>query len=339
MIRVSLCTVAYNEEKILPSLLEDFKKQTYPHNFIEIILVDGNSTDSTLRIMNEFKNENSEFESVKVENNPKRIQAAGWNKVIETATGDVVIRIDAHSSITEDFVEKNVRNIKAGEDVCGGKRQCIIEDADNWRRMLLKVENSLFGSSVNKCRHSDEKTYVKTVFHACYKKEVIDKVGKFNEKLLRTEDNEYHYRVGEAGYKIRYDPEILSYQYARSSLKKMIKQKFGNGYWIGLTLGICPGCISLFHLVPLAFVFGIIFTLALLCCNIYFPFIAMWSAYVALTILNTVISIKNEGATVYDVLMPFMFLILHVCYGIGTLIGLIQIPGFRKKYKENSNDE
>ena len=106
--------------------------------------------------------------------------------------------------------------------------------------MLLQVENSLFGSSINSSRRSEEKAYVKTMFHAAYRREVLDKVGLFNEQLLRTEDNEFHYRIREAGYKLCYDPSFGSYQYARSDFKRMVKQKYGNGYWIGLTLKVCP---------------------------------------------------------------------------------------------------
>jgi len=68
-----------------------------------------------------------------------------------------------------------------------------------------------------------------------YKREVLEKVGFFNEKLLRTEDNEFHYRIRKAGYKLCYDDDIISYQHTRNSLSKMIKQKKANGMWIGLT--------------------------------------------------------------------------------------------------------
>ena len=80
-----------------------------------------------------------------------------------------------------------------------------------------------------------------------YKREVLEKVGFFNEKLLRTEDNEFHYRIRKAGYKLCYDDNIVSYQHTRNSLLKMIKQKKANGMWIGLTTAICPECLNLYH--------------------------------------------------------------------------------------------
>ena len=107
--KVSIGVVALNEEKTLPSLFKDFELQTYPHSEIEIILVDGISTDNTKKIMQDFKNDN-DFVDIKIIDNPKKIQSAGWNLVINNFSGDVLVRIDAHSSIPKDFIEKNVYN-------------------------------------------------------------------------------------------------------------------------------------------------------------------------------------------------------------------------------------
>ena len=79
---ISIGVVALNEEKYLPSLFNDLKNQTYPHEKIEIILIDGMSTDNTKKIMEEFKN-NNDFYKITVLDNPKKIQSAGWNIVIK----------------------------------------------------------------------------------------------------------------------------------------------------------------------------------------------------------------------------------------------------------------
>ena len=110
--RVSVCVVAYNEERTLPLLLSDIKKQTYEHKKIEIVLVDSMSTDQTREAMNLFKKENNEFENVLIRENPKKKQASGWNVAIASSSGDVIIRIDAHARIPEDFVQKNIKNIE-----------------------------------------------------------------------------------------------------------------------------------------------------------------------------------------------------------------------------------
>ena len=319
---LSVGIVAYNEEAYLPNLLEDMKAQKYPHENMELLLIDGGSTDGTKAVMQAFKEANTDFYSVQVLDNPKKIQAAGWNTAIQNFTGDVLARIDAHTRVTPEYSEYVMENIRNGEMVTGGVRPCVTEKDTPWAHTLLQVESSLFGSSINSSRRSREKKYVKTMFHAAYRREVLERVGLFNEKLLRTEDNEYHYRIREAGYRLCYDPRIVSYQYMRNNFSRMIRQKYGNGYWIGQTLKVCPGCISVYHLVPFAFVAAILATGALAALGVWQLAALMWALYGAFAVLNTVVSVAQSGFHISDLLMPVLFLILHIAYGVGTCMGL-----------------
>ncbi len=320
---VSIGVVAYNEEKYLPGLLDDILSQTYPHHLIEILLIDSMSEDNTKQIMKCFQTDHgSEFRNIEVLDNPKRIQAAGWNVAIDSFSGDALSRIDAHTHIMPDFIEKVVKNLEQGEMIVGGKRPCVIEKQTEWADLLLRVENSLFGSSINPSKRDAKKQYVKTVFHATYKREVFEKAGHFNEALLRTEDNEMHYRMRQAGYRICFDPEIVSYQYARADLWKMVRQKFGNGYWIGLTLKVCPGCISVYHLIPGAFVAAIIFTTLLAFMGFWQLSAIMWGTYAVFCIASAILSVIQSSFNRLVFLMPALFLLLHLSYGVGTILGL-----------------
>lgn len=329
---VSLCVIALNEAAFLPRLLNDLFNQTYPKEKTEIVLIDSGSSDDTKYLMNQFADANRQkYISIKVLDNQKRIQAAGWNKALQAACGDVIIRIDAHTHIPAEFTAKNMENIKSGEYVSGGVRPCISENRTAWGDLLLETENSLFGSSFNVSRRGIKKQYVKTMFHAAYRREVFASAGGFNENLLRTEDNEMHYRIRKAGYRFCFDPKIVSYQYARNSLRKMVRQKYGNGYWIGLTMGVCPKCISPFHLVPFAFLLGILFTTVLALLGYGLLAALMWCAYGLFVLAGTVACIINGKANRLVPLMPLLFLVLHVSYGAGTLVGLVKMPFQRKK--------
>lgn len=320
----SVCVVAYNEERYLPALLEDIVMQTYPSDMIEVILVDGSSDDRTKTIMNGFAARyRDRFIDIKVLDNEKRIQSAGWNIAIRASRADVIFRIDAHAHLEPDFVENNMRDQNAGEMITGGPRECIIIEGNPWRKMLLMVENSLFGSSISESRRQGEKKYVKSMFHAAYRREVFEKAGLFDEGLLRTEDNELHYRMRQAGCRFLFDPQIRSYQYARPDLKKMIKQKYGNGFWIGTTLKICPGCLSVYHFVPALFVIAIIITAAAALCGLWQPAALMWALYAAFAVFSTVLGIVKEGFHLSYLAAPAVFLILHVSYGTGTVLGLL----------------
>lgn len=257
--------------------------------------------------------------------------AGGWNVILKNYHGDAVVRIDAHAEIPEDFVEKNVKVLESGEYVSGGLRPNIIDESTPWKETLLLAEQSMFGSSIAPYRRSEKKTYVKSVFHGAYKREVFDKVGFFNEQLGRTEDNEINYRIREAGYKICYSPDIVSYQHTRNSLKAMLKQKYGNGYWVALTLKACPKCLSIYHFVPLCFVLGIIGTSILAAFG--FPILAylMWGLYWLVAVGMSFLSVKGEKKTWCQLALPFLFFLLHISYGIGSLVGMIKLPFWKYK--------
>ena len=332
---VTFGVIAYNEHYYLPDLLSDLTKQTYPKSLIEVILVDGDSSDDTWNIMQAFQEKyKKEYRDIKVLNNYKRIQPSGWNIVINNTTSDILLRIDAHARLNDTFVEKNVKCINSGEYVCGGPRTNIIDEETPWKRILLTAEQSMFGSGIASYRQkSDTRKYVKSLFHAAYRNEVLKKVGLFNENLIRTEDNEYHYRVRKAGYRICYEPEIQSFYQTRNSLKGMLRQKYQNGLWIGKTLFICPGCISIFHLIPFAFVVAIILSLLMYLGGIIWPSVVLWALYLAFDLGVSILTICGEKKrNVFGMVLPVLFLILHLSYGFGTMRGILEfiISGFKR---------
>ncbi|MGN1432094.1 MAG: glycosyltransferase family 2 protein [Ruminococcus sp.] len=337
---VSLCMIAYNEAEALEGVLRDFQLQDYPHELIEVVLVDSMSTDATREKMERFKNTDYGFRNVAIVQCAKKNQAFSWNAALMTATGDVIIRVDAHARIPRNFVSRNVYNLNQGEDVVGGGRPNITSDVSPWKLTLLAAEDSLFGSSVASYRRpATQKEYLDSLFHAAYRREVIQKVGGFNENLGRTEDNEFHYRIRKAGYKLCCCPDIISYQHSRNNLKDMIRQKYSNGRWIGLTLSECPGCLSYFHFAPFAFVMMII--LCSIIAALGFPFLlyTLLLVYGMFDIVNAVGCFTMKNLQPQFVFLPFIFPILHVSYGVGTIVGLIQIPSWQKKIKNSHAKE
>lgn len=332
---VSLCMIAYNEEKVLNGLFRDFSMQDYPHNKIEIVLVDSGSKDKTRKMMNEFKNTDYGFKDVVIAECEKKNQATAWNCALMNAHGDVIIRVDAHARIPKNFVSRNIYNINLGEKVVGGGRPNISSDISPWKLTLLAAEESLFGSSVASYRRpTAQKEYMDSLFHAAYKREVFETVGGFNENLGRTEDNELHYRIRQAGFKLCCCPDIISYQHTRNNLKDMIKQKFSNGEWIGLTVSTCPKCLSYYHFAPMIFVTAIIIATILACIGFPLPLQLLGILYAMFDIVNTVGCFATKTIQPQFFLLPIIFPILHIAYGLGTYAGLIKIPFWKKKRKE-----
>lgn len=321
---VSLCVIAYNEEQLIRGLLDDISKQDYPHELTELVFVNNGSTDTTLDLFSSFARINSDFLRVCIRSQEKSNQAHGWNTALSNAMGDVIIRIDAHARIPHNYISECVKEIESGESIVGGGRPCITQQNKPWDNTLLAAEECLFGSSIMGYRRKhDKKEYLSSLFHAAYKREVFASVGGFNEHLGRTEDNELHYRMRKAGFKFACCPNISSNQYIRGSFPAMVKQKYSNGLWIGLTLSVCPGCLSILHFAPFLLVLGLIITAVMAFMGKPLLLILLALSYL---IFDIVISIGALGYNGYNKTKPWLFLmfpVLHISYGLGTLIGVI----------------
>ena len=294
----------------------------------------------------------TDFYNIAIFDNKKRRLACGCNVAIREFTTDALVRVDAHARIPADFIEECVKGLN-GEYVTGGARPTVCERDDPWSRMLWMAEESLFGSSISSARRTtgthdrirtasadkkddrsagkDSRQYVKSIFHVCCRREVFEKAGGFREDLGRTEDNEFYYRLRKNGYRIYRSPDIYSEQYIRPTLKRMIKQKAGNGYWVGRTLGFVPGCISPYHMVPFGFVAAIVASviMAVKGNTRFLRFlVSAYGTTATLMAAWSIYTLRRSGGKppVFSILLPFVFLVLHVCYGAGTVAGISSIP-------------
>lgn len=329
---VSFIIVAYNADKFLDNSLNSLLNQDYDLKKIEVILVDSMSSDDTRKILENFKNKNTKsFKRILVLENKNKTLPYGWNVALKEAKGDAIVRVDAHSKFPENFISANVKEMLNGENIVGGHRISVTSDNSRWQKLLLIAEESLFGSGIAKYRRQNKREYVSTLAHAMYRKKVFDEVGPYNVNLSRTEDNEMHYRMKRAGYKFLLSPDVLSYHCARNTFKGMVKQKYGNGKWIGITMYFCPKCFSIYHFVPFFFV------MALLVCGILAIFklpiflMILLGLYALFNLINLFIIIINNKFHIEYLLLPFIFFILHMAYGIGTIVGLVKGPFKRIK--------
>ena len=175
---------------------------------------------------------------------------------LRAATGDAIIRLDAHARMPKDFLQKNLDALARGKDIVGGS--VIGADPDNaWEAVTRALATSRFCGGAAPFRNGGEARYVDTLAYALYRREVYDRVGFYDERLRRTEDNDMHYRMRKAGYRFYFSPDIVSWHAARKTLRGQLSQKWGNGYWIGRTMRIQPRCFAPRHLVPALFVLAL----------------------------------------------------------------------------------
>lgn len=326
---VSFFIVARNAEKYLPGILTDILNQDYPKEDMEFVLIDGESEDKTLEVMNNFKNINRDLK-IKTISNYKKILASGWNIGLSNSTGNIILRVDAHSKIPSDFVRKNVESIAKGENIVGGQRITVIPDKP-YQQVISLAEMSKFGAGSAAYRNYNQAGYVDTLAHAAYSRRIFEVVGGYDERLVRTEDNEMHYRLKKHGFKFYYNPEIKSFHVPRGNLQSLLRQKYSNGLWIGLTIGVQPKCFGVRHFIPLFFVAAIFICIlsGVVYTNWYLS-IAMALVYLSAALFFSFESMQRAKANIKIICLglPLVFFLMHFAYGLGTIIGLVKIPYF-----------
>lgn len=320
---VSFLLVTRNEIKYIERALLSMIDQTYPHDLYEILVVDGRSDDGTIEKIKDLKKQHyNDALSIRVLDNPKRILASGWNIGIKEAKGEYVIRIDAHAQVPANFLESAVKAIMQTSAVCvGGKLKSVSLDGND--NIVSKVLSSPFGVGNSSFRVSDIPGYVDTVVYGLYRKNVFDEIGYFDETLVRNQDIELHSRIKKAGYKFYFDPAIESTYYTRNTIKKMLKQAYGNGLWNMVLLKRGTNALSIRHLVPFAFLITLIVGFIL---SFWWPVVGMLClVLVFLHIFLGIFFATQKTKNIKQIVqMPILFMGLHLTYGFGYLAGLMR---------------
>ncbi|WP_270641862.1 glycosyltransferase family 2 protein [Paraclostridium sordellii] len=325
---VSVIIPVYNEEKYIEETIMSIENQTYDKSKIEVIVVDGMSSDKTVDILNNLKDQLNI--SMKIEINKKRIAPTAMNIGIKVATGDVIIRIDGHSYMDKNFIKEAISFISDRKVDCVGGPIYTINNSFIGEA-ISKAMSCPFGVGNAKFRYSSEETYVDTLAFGAYKKDVFEEVGLFDEELVRNQDDEFNLRLVRSGGKILLTPNIKSYYYSRSSIKKLWKQYFQYGYWKVRVIQKHKIPSSIRQLVPATFVTTIV-TLSVLSIFSKIALVMLSGIlflYITFSIVFSIMACKFKEKKFIGIL-PMIFLILHISYGIGFLKGILDFGIFNK---------
>lgn len=318
---ISIIMPIYNEENFIVNCIDSLLLQDYPQEAMEWIFVDGSSTDRTRSLLQNYIKKYPKL--IKLLDNPKKTVPYAMNIGIHVAKGEYIIRLDAHADYSKDYLSKCVHYLNTtNADNVGG----IAETKSNGvlGNCIAKMLSSKFGVGNSQFRTNGKSGFVDTVPFGAFRKSVFEKLGGYDERLTRNQDNEMNYRIRKNGGLIYLANDIHFSYYCRDTIKGLADMALKNGMWNVITMYLCPGTMGIRHFIPLFFLLSII--LLPILSLIFQPFFFLLGIELALYfILDMYYSFKFS----YNLKTFFILLILyplfHMTYGFGSLMGISKL--------------
>lgn len=320
---VAIVIPTLNEERFISRCLDSIIKQTFKFEKMDVMIIDGGSNDKTKDIVAEYQ---KSHQNIRFIENKKKIQSVAFNIGFKKSTAPYIIRLDAHAEYDSKYISLCIENLKQDEKRgnVGGRCNILPFNQSLWAQTNAILNHSRFGIGGAAFRVSNEAHNTDSVPFGAFPRKIIEKIGGMREDLPRGEDNEYNSRIRKAGYKIFFDPNIISSYFARPTLGASCKQMYANGNSIGYLYYIDREAIGIRHLVPLLFVVSGLFSIII--SVLWSPFCYVFCGGLALYIIaDAIASIMGAKDNVKCTLPLFiLFFCVHVSYGMGTIAGLIK---------------
>lgn len=311
-----------NEKENISDSLKAVLEQTYPNDRMEVIVVDGMSTDPTWDIVRQFARQYPEI-PLHIFENPGTIVPTGMNLAIKRSKGEILIRVDGHTVIDPDYVHKCVATLqRTRADNVGGK---MVGCGKNpFARAVAVATSTPFGTGGARFRYSRIEEWVDTVYLGAWPRMVFEKIGLFDEELVRNQDDEFNYRLRAAGGKILLNPNIKSKYTVRSTPLALWKQYFQYGLWKVRVLQKHSQQMMLRQFIPPLFILSL-FASAIFALSPSVAYLALFIplVYLVLNILSSLYTAAKRGWH-HLTYLPLIFGILHFSYGIGFVVGMFK---------------
>jgi glycosyltransferase involved in cell wall biosynthesis len=323
--KVSVVVPCRDEAARILECIASLAEDGYQRNRLEILVVDGGSNDGTRQIVERMART---YRCIELLENGRRTTTEGLNIGIQAATGEVIMIASAHARYEVGYISRSVEVLRAsGADCVGGRMETVPGEATVVADAIALALSSRFGVGNSRFRTSPEPGYVDTVAFGVYRRDVFDRVGPFDERLIRNQDIEFNARLRRAGGRILLVPGIRSFYYCRTGLRALWSQNFRNGQWNMYTVALTGGSLSWRHFVPLVFASGLVASAALAAWSAVFgwAFLAIWAAYFCSATVAALVSPEGQRRASRWIL-PFVFVVLHVGYGLGSLWGIVTMP-------------
>ena len=317
-LKLSVIVPIYNEERFIEACVASLLAQDFPQEEMELLLVDGASTDRTPELLEKLAQEHPSV--IRVLQNPKRIQSAAMNLGAKAARGTYLIRVDAHADYPPNYFS---RCVSLMEETGAQNVGCIwnTQGKTPKAQMIAMMLTSPFGVGGAAFRTGGKSGWVDTVPFGTFRKDYYESIGGFDERLARSEDNEINYRIRKNGGKIYMTDEMAVTYYCRETVSALGRMAFANGKWNVIAAKLCPGSMSLKYFVPLAFVLSLIVMPFL--CLLHPVFCWLFAAELVLYLgLSLYFALQKTHEVKKLLRLWLLFPAFHIPYGLGSLAGL-----------------
>ena len=308
-----------NEGSYIEACLRSVLGFEPPAGGFEVIVADGMSDDGTRDVVARIAAEDSR---VRLVDNPQRITPCGLNAAIRSARGEIIVRIDAHTQYAPDYLRQCVTTLmETGADQVGGP--WLARGRTYLQRCVAAAFNSRFAVGGARLHRVEYEGPIDSIYLGCWRRAVLERLGLFDEELVRNQDDELCFRLLRAGGTLWQSPRIKSWYTPRDSLKGLFRQYFQYGYWKVRVIQKHRMPAAFRHLVPGAFVATLLvlaaaasfFTSAAL------TLAALCNLYLLTLMLASVGTAASRDWTMLPAL-PAVFACFHLGYGTGFLFGM-----------------
>lgn len=318
---VSVIMPVYNEEQFLPRSLGSLLANDYPAEKVELIVVDGRSTDRSRQIVQEYQRKNP-HRRIQLLDNPKRIIPVGLNIGLYHAQGEIIIRADAHTVYAPDYIRSCVLALQnSGAGCVGGVQRAVGES--RVERAIAAAVSSPFAAGNAYYRYANREMFVDTVYLGAWRRETLLDLGGWREDLEVNEDYELNYRLRMNGHRILLSPRIRCEYYVRPNFTRLMRQYFRYGYWKVKMLRIHPRSLQLRQVAAPLLILGLLASFMVFPWNHLAGMILPLTYLLAATI--AAVTVAYRIGLGYFFLVLLAFLIIHLPWGLGFLWGVIRL--------------
>lgn len=247
---VSVIMPVLNEERHLRNSVRHILEQEYDGE-LEVVIALGPSTDRTDEIAAELVRETAADPRARVHTvpNPTGRTPAALNAAIKASSHPVVVRVDGHGMLSQNYIATAVRLLaETGADNVGGIMHAEGENA--WEEAVAAAMTSKIGVG-NAAFHTGGRAgLAETVYLGVFKRDALERQGGYNEEFIRAQDWELNFRIREAGGAIWFSPELRVQYRPRPSIRALAKQYKDYGRWRHVVARYHSGSINLRYLAP-----------------------------------------------------------------------------------------